>query len=134
MFHIVIRAISCVIVCHSINMIYLFWHIFYLDCNRNCDVITQSDKESFFRFITRLTRAIPKPGIMTSARSSIINHHWIPFYLNCGPCDIKYDYIIKLETFEQDTRWVKEIMFNIRSKTAVYSIHYCFYSRLCDVR
>ena len=99
-----IKAIIFVIVCHYNNVINLFRHIFYHDCNRNCDIITKSDKKLFLRFITMLTKTIPKPGSMNSHRPWKINRHMVPFYMSCAPCDIKYDYIIKLETSDQDTR------------------------------
>ena len=46
---------------------------------------------------------------------SIANHypetreqdiHWEPYWSACYPCDIQYDYILKLETIEEDSEWL----------------------------
>ncbi|CAL4103356.1 unnamed protein product, partial [Meganyctiphanes norvegica] len=35
-----------------------------------------------------------------------IDVHWHPYYLYCSPCDITYDVISKMETFDNDKRFV----------------------------
>ena len=36
------------------------------------------------------------------AKEKYFDEHWIPYYDACRPCDIKYDYILKFETFEDE--------------------------------
>ena len=38
---------------------------------------------------------------------NVIDVHWQPYYQRCEFCDMKYDYIGRLETFNQD---VKEVL------------------------
>ena len=33
------------------------------------------------------------------------NIHWEPYWSACYPCDIQYDYVLKLETIEEDSEW-----------------------------
>ncbi|XP_047496490.1 carbohydrate sulfotransferase 14-like [Penaeus chinensis] len=35
-----------------------------------------------------------------------INEHWRPYSWNCQPCGASYDYIVKLETFDDDLRFI----------------------------
>ncbi|XP_068221663.1 carbohydrate sulfotransferase 11-like isoform X2 [Palaemon carinicauda] len=35
-----------------------------------------------------------------------MGRHWRPYSSNCRPCRIPYDYIVKLETFEDDLRYI----------------------------
>ena len=37
------------------------------------------------------------------------NEHWRPYYINCDYCDIKYDFIGRVETFERDFNFVSQI-------------------------
>ncbi|CAG5076804.1 Oidioi.mRNA.OKI2018_I69.PAR.g8551.t1.cds [Oikopleura dioica] len=34
------------------------------------------------------------------------NEHWENYWSICYPCDIDYDYILKLETIEEDSAWL----------------------------
>ena len=34
------------------------------------------------------------------------NDHWGTYWRACFPCDIQYDYILKLETIEEDSEWL----------------------------
>lgn len=34
------------------------------------------------------------------------NEHWENYWSLCYPCDIDYDYILKLETIEEDSTWL----------------------------
>jgi len=43
------------------------------------------------------------------------NEHWRPYYVNCDYCDIKYDFIGRVENFEYD--------FNYIAKKANISLH-----------
>ncbi|XP_021356455.1 carbohydrate sulfotransferase 11-like [Mizuhopecten yessoensis] len=46
-----------------------------------------------------------------------IDHHFSPIYTHCLPCDIKYDFIGKMESFDEDTSYVmsKTNMFQNKS-------------------
>ena len=41
--------------------------------------------------------------------SKTANEHWRPYYINCDYCDIKYDFIGRVETFEKDLDFVSQI-------------------------
>jgi len=41
-------------------------------------------------------------------KSGSLNGHWRPFYKNCFPCHIKYDFIGHYETIEEDAKYVLE--------------------------
>jgi len=41
-----------------------------------------------------------------------INEHWETYWKICFPCDINYDYILNLETIEEDSNWIFD-KFNI---------------------
>ena len=38
----------------------------------------------------------------------VIDAHWRPFYLRCGYCEAEYDVIGKMETFEDDLKFIFE--------------------------
>ena len=35
----------------------------------------------------------------------IQNAHWMTYWQLCFPCDIKYDFVLKLESIDEDSRW-----------------------------
>ena len=37
------------------------------------------------------------------------NEHWRPYYVNCDYCDIKYDFVGRLENFESDLMFVSKV-------------------------
>jgi len=42
------------------------------------------------------------------------NDHWMPIFHNCQPCFHRYDYIVKLEHFDEEFSWfIKEKQLNI---------------------
>ena len=44
------------------------------------------------------------------------NEHWRPYYINCDYCDIKYDFIGRLENFESEFMFVSKVAnFNLSS-------------------
>ena len=43
------------------------------------------------------------------------NEHWRPYYVNCDYCDIKYDFIGRVENFESDLNYI--------AKKAKISLH-----------
>ena len=50
---------------------------------------------------------------LTTSPDPVIDAHWRPFHLRCGYCDIKYDLIGKMETFQEDM----EAVFKARNIT-----------------
>ena len=36
------------------------------------------------------------------SKERYFDEHWVPYYETCMPCDIKYDYILKFETLEEE--------------------------------
>ena len=47
-----------------------------------------------------------------SSNSIEENGHWATYWKTCFPCDIQYDYVLKLETIEEDAKWLLD-KFNI---------------------
>ena len=44
------------------------------------------------------------------------NEHWRPYYINCDYCDIKYDFIGRVESFESDFMFLSKVAnFNLTS-------------------
>ncbi|CAL4108341.1 unnamed protein product [Meganyctiphanes norvegica] len=50
------------------------------------------------------------------------NPHWAPFYTTCSPCQLDYDYILHLETFEDDLAYVYQRV-GISTKNANKKVH-----------
>ena len=40
--------------------------------------------------------------------SHTANEHWRPYYLHCDYCDIKYDFIGRMENFENDLKFIAQ--------------------------
>lgn len=39
-------------------------------------------------------------------KEKYFDEHWIPYSEACLPCDIKYDYVLKFETFEEENKFL----------------------------
>ena len=39
-------------------------------------------------------------------KSLPINEHWMNFWELCFPCDIEYDFILKLESITEESNWL----------------------------
>ncbi|XP_064088287.1 carbohydrate sulfotransferase 9-like [Macrobrachium nipponense] len=58
-------------------------------------------------------------------RSTGFDRHWVPYSNNCKPCGIPYDYIVHLETLDDDLRYIvhhlgiKEIDVTMRKNKSV---------------
>lgn len=62
-----------------------------------------SDEKSFPDFIKMIMSEIPKRRLKKSwSDFHSVNPHWRPYVAQCLPCNIKYDYILKMETFSTD--------------------------------
>ena len=46
--------------------------------------------------------------IIDTNLNAYADDHWIPFYLYCTPCLVRYDFIVKFETFHEDMRLLVE--------------------------
>lgn len=68
--------------------------------------------ENFVRYILdspELTGCVASTTSESSSSSSLsscdaVDAHWRPFFARCAYCDVDYDVIGKLETFEEDVR------------------------------
>ena len=60
--------------------------------------------ENFLRFVLK---SMENCNSQTTKCLNVIDVHWQPYYQRCEFCDMKYDYIGRLETFNQD---VKEVL------------------------
>ncbi|XP_018022696.1 carbohydrate sulfotransferase 11-like [Hyalella azteca] len=47
------------------------------------------------------------------------DRHWRPYFLNCGACDLNYEYIVKMETWSEDLRYLLP-KFNMDEKNEVH--------------
>ena len=41
--------------------------------------------------------------VATQYENGFVDQHWIPISDRCDPCGIKYDFILRLETLDEDT-------------------------------
>ena len=35
-----------------------------------------------------------------------LDTHWLPFYINCGYCSLRYKYFVRAEHFDTDTKYI----------------------------
>ncbi|XP_018009803.1 carbohydrate sulfotransferase 8 isoform X4 [Hyalella azteca] len=68
----------------------------------------ESVPRSFSAFVEFLIRIIPESGPFRGQLIDDIDSHWLPYYINCAPCDIKYDFTVKMESWQDDVRFVLE--------------------------
>ena len=52
--------------------------------------------------------------IISWKNSATLNPHWRPYHLLCHPCGIHYDFIGKLETVADDTRYILEMIGEVK--------------------
>ncbi|CAG0898933.1 unnamed protein product [Cyprideis torosa] len=57
---------------------------------------TRRDNPTFTEFIEYLTTQSPDQ----------YNEHWMPTYVKCRPCSVNYEFIMKLETIQEDVEYV----------------------------
>lgn len=70
-----------------------------------CQMVWENDRKSFPQFIEMVLSQMPRRKFSTRwARYRKVNAHWRPYVANCLPCNFKYDYVLKIETFEADMR------------------------------
>lgn len=53
-----------------------------------------------------LVNTIPAEDDIRKKAGAHTNIHWRPYYVNCAPCNIHYDIILKMDTIDEDTRYV----------------------------
>ena len=58
---------------------------------------------------------LDSPEVKSCARSSCeeVDAHWRPFHSRCAYCDVSYDVIGKMESFEEDVRYVLYILTSV---------------------
>lgn len=88
----------------SIYIVLHFWTVEVSDVKMDIRLSLKNlrahhiENASFLEFLQSLVdhgpNAIPK------------NNHWATYSSLCFPCDIQYDYILKLETIEDDSEWL----------------------------
>lgn len=70
-----------------------------------CLLEYESDSVSFAKFIDMILAMFPDTEIdYTTLDIFQINRHYRPFVVTCQPCDVKYDYIVKMETMTEEMR------------------------------
>ena len=48
-----------------------------------------------------------KEALTDHRRKSLpVNEHWMNFWELCFPCDIEYDFILKLESISEESEWL----------------------------
>ena len=72
--------------------------------NYNMLIANETEKASFQEFLEALVDHSPN--------SIPENEHWATYWRACFPCDIQYDFILKLETIQEDLKWLFD-KFNI---------------------
>ena len=71
------------------------------------DLRQRNGQVNFQNFLRMVLKSLDKCNSQTTTCfNSKINHHWQPYYQLCEFCDVKYDYIGRLETFNHDVQEV----------------------------
>ena len=65
---------------------------------------SKSALPTFKDFVKYLINDVPSKDNIISKAHGVSDIHWMPYYVNCAPCDIHYDIIMKMETMNEDTR------------------------------
>ncbi|XP_018012037.1 carbohydrate sulfotransferase 8 [Hyalella azteca] len=60
----------------------------------------------FKDFVQFLIDKIKVPVVADRSSFNSYDVHWRPYFLNCGVCDLSYKYIIKMETWNEDLRYL----------------------------
>ena len=75
---------------------------------------------TFKEFVQYLVGELsPSPNSMKKRKPNSIDNHWTPVWLNCSPCSEKYDVIVKMETIDRDTWYLKQLL-NLKEVQADY--------------
>ncbi|XP_071547462.1 carbohydrate sulfotransferase 11-like isoform X2 [Panulirus ornatus] len=65
-----------------------------------------SKHPSFEEFVQFLVEFTPIDDDIRVKKANRTDRHWLPYYVNCAPCDIHYDVIATLESAKEDTRYL----------------------------
>ena len=60
-------------------------------------------------FRTFVQHILDNKGCRTRTKCSL-DVHWMPFYINCGYCSLKYKYFVRAEHFNTDTKFIGLLM------------------------
>ncbi|XP_047740130.1 carbohydrate sulfotransferase 11 [Hyalella azteca] len=60
----------------------------------------------FKDFVQFLIDKIKVPVVADRSSFNSYDVHWRPYFVNCGVCDLSYKYIIKMETWNEDLRYL----------------------------
>ena len=61
---------------------------------------------TFKEFVTFIINTTSPNINIWEKRKSATDRHWIPYYVNCAPCDVKYDVIATIpDTLSFDNRY-----------------------------
>ncbi|XP_018009388.1 carbohydrate sulfotransferase 11 [Hyalella azteca] len=60
----------------------------------------------FKDFAEYLIDTVKVPVLADAAAYESFNSHWRPFFLNCQVCDLSYEYIVKMETWNDDLSYL----------------------------
>ncbi|XP_018009857.1 carbohydrate sulfotransferase 12-like [Hyalella azteca] len=63
-------------------------------------------KPLFKDFAEYLIETAKVPIMAVPEAYDSFNNHWRPFFLVCGVCDLSYEYIVKMETWSDDLRYL----------------------------
>ncbi|XP_018011504.1 carbohydrate sulfotransferase 11-like isoform X1 [Hyalella azteca] len=68
--------------------------------------IPLSPKALFKDFAEYLIETVKVPVLADDAAYQSFDLHWIPYFLNCKVCDLSYEYIVKMETWNDDLSYL----------------------------
>ncbi|XP_018027214.1 carbohydrate sulfotransferase 8 isoform X2 [Hyalella azteca] len=60
--------------------------------------------KTFAEFVVQETRRRPSFPYLA------IDGHWRAYYVSCVPCNVQYKYVIKVETWDEDMRYVQQAL------------------------
>jgi len=63
---------------------------------------------TFPEFAAYVVSTWAEAGLNEEKMMRLVNMHWKPVYVNCGPCKQRYDIIMKMETLSRDTQYLKQ--------------------------
>ncbi|XP_033728685.1 carbohydrate sulfotransferase 11-like [Pecten maximus] len=79
--------------------------------NASVEALTCGHDVTFTEFIQYILKMKRQNNIQN------IDHHFTPIYIHCSPCAVKYDFIGRMETFEEDTKAIFEKTGIFRNRT-----------------
>ncbi|CAL4171126.1 unnamed protein product [Meganyctiphanes norvegica] len=84
---------------------------------------SKGDLPTFEEFVRYLVDHTPTDDSIAEKRSHRTDRHWFHYYANCAICDIHYNIIAKMETIQEDTRYIKD-KFNLVIPDLTWNNHH----------